>query len=78
MLGFFDAQVAQHAHAVELGQVQVEDDDVVLELGCRGPGLFAIRENIHRVMFAFETLANEFGQRFIIFCDKNSHNLNRP
>src|SRR5271169_2523601 len=54
-------QVAQDADSVEFRQVQVKDYNVVLELSCRGPSLFSIRRNIHRVVLAFETLANESG-----------------
>ena len=54
-------QITQDADTVQLWQVQVKDDDVVLELRCCRPSLFAIWQNIHRVMFAFETLANESG-----------------
>src|SRR5580692_7236017 len=65
--------MSQDADTVQLRQVQVKDDYVVLELGGCGSSLFAIRHNIHRVMFAFETLANESRQGFIVFCNKNSH-----
>jgi hypothetical protein len=70
--------VAQDADSVQLRQVQVENYDVVFQLSCRGPSLFAIRQNVHSVVLAFETLANESGQCFIIFRNKNSHNVNRP
>ncbi len=70
--------MAQYANAVQLRQVEIEDDYVILRLSRGGSSLFAVRENIDRVVFAFQTLANESGQRFIIFRNKNSHNVNRP
>ena len=74
----FRTQVTQHTDAVQLWQVQVKDHDVVFELRRRRPRLFAIRHNVYRIIFAFKTLANEFRQRFVIFRNKNSHNVNRP
>ena len=76
--GLLRAQVAQHADSVQLRQVQVENYQVIFELSCRRPSLFAIRKNVPGVVFAFETLANKPGERFIIFRNENSHNLNRP
>jgi hypothetical protein len=70
--------MSQDADTIQLRQVQVKDDYVVLELGCCRSSLFAIWHNIHRVMLAFETLANESRQGFIVFCNKNSHKVNRP
>jgi ABC-type amino acid transport system permease subunit len=40
--------------------------------------LFAVRGHIHLVMFAFQALLQESGQSFIIFGNKNSHNVNCP
>jgi hypothetical protein len=75
----FPSEEAEDADSVEFRQVQVKDYNVVLELSCCGPSLFSIRQNIHRVVLAFETLTNESGQRFIILLyDKNSHKVNRP
>src|SRR5579859_1655139 len=75
---FFQAQVAKNGDAVHLRQVQVENHDVIVGLAGGVSRLLAVGKNIHRVMLALKTLANEFGQRFIIFGNKNSHNVNRP
>lgn len=70
--------MAQDAHSVEFRQVQIQNDNVILELRGRDSSLFTIWQNIHRVVFAFETLTNKSRQCFIIFCNKNSHKVNLP
>lgn len=45
--GFFRTQVTQDADTIQLPQVQVNDDDVILDLGCCASSLFAIRHNVH-------------------------------
>jgi hypothetical protein len=69
--------MAQDAQAVEFRQVQIQDGDVILELRGHGSSRFTIRQNIHRVVFAFESLTNKSRQCFLIFC-KNSHQVNLP
>ena len=76
--GFLKPQVAEDTDSVNFWQIQVQDHDVIFDFcGC-GAGLLAVRYNIHGIVLAFETLTDEFSQCFIIFCNKNSHNLNRP
>ena len=70
--------MAQRAHSILLRRVQVENYNVIFELRGRRPSLLAIRKNVHCVVLAFEALANRPGKHFIIFRNKNSHNLSRP
>jgi hypothetical protein len=53
--------VAQHGHAVQFRQVEVEDYHVIFELGGGGARLLAIGEYIHRIMLGFQTLTDEAG-----------------
>ena len=68
----------QCADPVQLGQVQVENDHVIVRFGGGRSRQFAVGENVHRIVFALKALANEFGQRFIIFRYKDSHRCKTP
>jgi hypothetical protein len=62
----FRAPVSQHADAIQLWQVQVQNYNVIVQLSYRIAGLLPIRKNVHRVVLAFKSLANESGQRLIV------------
>jgi hypothetical protein len=70
--------VPQYGNSVHLGQVEIENNHVVVDLDCGGASPFPIRKNIHAVVFAFQALPHESGQSFIIFRDKNAHKVNLP
>jgi hypothetical protein len=58
----FQPQVAQHVHAIEFGQVQIQNHPVVF--GFVGPSAcqLAVRKYVHCVVFGFETLAEKLGR----------------
>jgi len=67
------AKVPQHAYAIELRQIQIENHQVVVELAAHGARLFAIFHNVDRVVLALQALAYEPGQSRIVFRNQNPH-----
>ena len=64
---------AQHADAVELGQVQIENQQIVFALESHLPGLFAIGRDIDRVMFCLQAFADKAGERSVVFHNQDAH-----
>ena len=71
--GALQAEMAQHAYAIELRQIQVEDHQVVVKLAAHGARLLAVFHHIHRVVLALQALAYEPGQSCIVFRNQNPH-----
>jgi hypothetical protein len=63
----------QHAHAIEPGQIQIQNDQVIIRLAAHGARLLAILRHLHRVVLALQALAHKAGQRRVIFRNQNSH-----
>ena len=66
-------QMPQHAHSIELRQVQIEDHQVIVELAAHGPRLLAIFHHVHRIVLPLQPLAHKPGQSRIIFRNQNPH-----
>jgi hypothetical protein len=61
---FLHPQLAQYADAIELWEIEIENDRfVVTSEGCR-QRLLTILERIHGILLAFQTLPDELGQGF--------------
>jgi hypothetical protein len=69
----FQPEMPQDGYPIQLGQVQIEDDQVIVELAAHRPCLFAIFDHIHRVVFPNQALAYKSGQSRIIFRNQNAH-----
>ncbi len=65
--GPLQPQMPQHAHAIQLGQVQVEDYQVIIKLASHGARLLPIFHHVHRVVFPNQPLAHESSQSLVIF-----------
>lgn len=63
----------QHAHSIQLRQVQIEDDQVVIELAAHSPRLLTVLHHVDRVVFPYQPLAHKSGQSCIIFGYQDSH-----
>jgi hypothetical protein len=70
---FFHPQMAQNADAIEFWQIKIEDNQVKFVFDGSVLGQFAIGENIHRMVFCFQSLTDEPAQGVIVFGEKNSH-----
>src|SRR3954469_21110454 len=68
-------QHVQHSRAVDLGQVKVEDDQVVLALHRHHRSDIPIGCDIHPVVLGFQALAQKHRQRRVVFHHKYSHIL---
>jgi hypothetical protein len=76
--GFSPAQVFQDAHTVEPGQVQIQDHQVVIELGRQRARLLAIGGHVNRIVFRLQTFAHKSSQGRIVFYQQNTHDADSP
>ncbi len=67
------AQAATEIDAVNFGEGDVEDEEVVLGGGHAVPARFPILGEIDGVLAIAEGFAEHFGEVYIIFYDKDAH-----
>ena len=67
------ARRAQHVHALQAGQAQVEQHQVVVETVERQLRLAAVAHPVHRIAFATQAIDQALADHRIIFHQQQSH-----
>ena len=65
--------MTQHAHPIQLRQIQIEDHQIVVELASHGTRLLAVLDHVDRVVLPLQPLAHKPGQSRIVFRNQNPH-----
>ena len=72
---FLGTHGTQHADAVELGQIQIEDQQIVFAFEGHLPGLFAIGRHINRIVFGLQAFADKTSERSVVFHNQDAHTV---
>ena len=72
---FLGTHGVQHADTVELGKIQIEDQQIVFAFQRHLPGLFTIGRHINRIVFRLQAFAEKASERSVVFHNQDAHTV---